>query len=505
MNPRSLEAGGHRAAANRVAANGAADWRVAPDGAASLGIAAGRVAACCVAVLCAAALSTSPALGQPDQPPGQPPDAVQDQAPFQALDHDPCQALDQAPFQALDHAPCQALDHAPDQPLDHDPCQALDHAPDQAPTPTSTPDPDQEFRAWLPVAYRGHWQVHILERSPMPDLGGCARERFTPRGGQFRINDVAVDGRGTLWFATDVGAIGVGGDGSWTHLTNDRDGLAYDWVNTVGIDVHGFPWFGAELDHRYPDGEVFLVGGVSAYFDPNLVTWRNTGDVGPGGFGRVRDIAVDRANRKWVIMGRREVIGYVHWGGVYQLSDDNLTWQYFDNEAGVDLSRADRATVDDRGVVWFETRSGLVRHEPDGTWTRDLGQGAPDPSAADLVAMPPDGSEVWTVSWPGEMNDYTTYLLHQRDRSGQWFVVGPPPDVGAHYPHDIAVDGAGNFWWVSETGSGVRWSTGEWLTYDDGGIADASYIAQATVDATGAVWFDAGSDWVRVQCPVARP
>ena len=298
---------------------------------------------------------------------------------------------------------------------------ALTHASSPVQVPTETPEMSPQ--SYFPFAANRVVHKAPLVRRAVTPFGGCERVVYTSPAGSTYLNDVAVDGRGTTWFATDRGALGMYADGSWITLLKS-DGLAEDDVQSVAIDADGNPWFGMAVDYdlsRAEGGGEYWAGGLTGYFYPSMKTWRNTGRAGPGTFGGVVDLATDGANNKWVVMGLWRLHNNIIYGSLYRLGPDEV-WEHFPRAAGVDMDRADRAFSDASGNLWVETWDGIVLRTADGTWTRDLGPGGPEASAVWSGSTDPIGRDVWLVGDGGFYRrnpDGTWHTRAVRDRRGK--------------------------------------------------------------------------------------
>lgn len=369
----------------------------------------------------------------------------------------------------------------------------LGRALDQPGTPP--PAPEMRPRGFFPYAARGVELNEPFTRSTLPPLGVCTRELITTPSGYLTFYDVAVDGRGTTWFATDRGAIGDLADGSRVRL-GVAEGLARDQARAVAIDANGFPWFGTATRYVYPSGETFEDGGLTGYFYPGTDTRRNTDSAGHGAFGPVEDLAIDGQNDKWVVMGNWRLGPMIERGGVYRLSGDDR-WEYYPTAAGIDLDDVNHVAADAFGNLWFDGWGDFVLRRADGTWTRDLGAGGPKADEVSSFTTDPTRRQVWLAVDRGD-----DVALYMRDADGIWrsFEVPRDGERGGLGAHALGVDGRGNVWFASEAQTGVRWADGrwEWFPRTD---ALGGYISWITVDARGVVWLATGSEsLVRVDC-----
>jgi Tol biopolymer transport system component len=152
----------------------------------------------------------------------------------------------------------------------------------------------------------------------------------------FCVTDIAVDGEGHIWFASE-GVIEFDGS-NWRTYTED-DGLVSNIVYDIFIDEANNKWFGT-------------YDGLSK-FDGHTWTTYSTGDSGRD---YIVAVAVDAAGRIWA--------GSYHDGASMF---DGTTWHTYTTDNGLVSNQVRSIAVDHAGHIWIGTAGGVS--EFDGhTW-----------------------------------------------------------------------------------------------------------------------------------------
>ncbi len=141
-----------------------------------------------------------------------------------------------------------------------------------------------------------------------------------------RIQHVAEDSEGYLWFATwDNGACRF--DGDEFQIFTQRDGLCSDQVNTVYMDSQGRLWFGTSQGICWYDGANFH------HLEDDGIAGRT-----------VQSIYEDREGRIWY--GGRHTLGYYDYDGTvfHDVMPLISHWS---------IPRCRGITQDPQGHLWF--------------------------------------------------------------------------------------------------------------------------------------------------------
>lgn len=405
---------------------------------------------------------------------------------------------------------------------------------------------------------------------------------FTPDGIAHGVQAIGFDISGGVWFATGDGVSRLGPDGAWEHHLEGANGPK-NLVSSMAFDQAGNAWFGTHS------------GGLNV-LRPDR-TWRTWGKADGLPFDSVSDVAVDAAQRVWVVsegyvsgsihqpavnilspdgqLTRFDVSGWIADGVIHAVAFDDQDRPWFAADTGVfaptpggawtrvgvaEGLAADRAThlqFDATGNLWVATENGLSRRDRAGTWATFRRDGfalfgasgisiAPtgyawlasgneglmgfQPEAGrepradevrqltirdglftdDVAALAEDGAGgLWlsTVAYPDE----TRGGVHHRFANGRMESFSLADGLGSPYVTDIAVDKAGNTWFVGDDyrdannqehagGLTRRSAEGAWTRFGAAdGLPGAGVPNALTVAADGTVWvgteFNPGRIW----------
>ena len=222
--------------------------------------------------------------------------------------------------------------------------------------------------------------------SPMLSLNGTWKT-YTPTDGlaSLRLQHIAEDAEGYLWFATTTGGVSRFDGDTFTNF-NTKDGLSGNQVFIVEVDHQGRVWFGCEGGVCWYDGDGFH------RLAPDI--W--------GTDSNITHLAVDRSGRLWFAgFSRRgkhpNLIGYCDDHTLHDLSP--LYARDCHNRGGFCWGIAQ----DDAGDIWFAMQW-LVHYdgrsfEPFGLEGQELKpwsveRGPPEISMNALV-QPPGGGPIW--------------------------------------------------------------------------------------------------------------
>lgn len=264
-------------------------------------------------------------------------------------------------------------------------------------------------------------------------------------GDSVYVRSLAIEAeRGTLWVGTSAGVHEVDLATQTLRNTFTRDdGLANEYVFSIGIDHQGYKWFGTNA------------GGVSRYRDGDWKTFfpmHGLADYWVYSFGSQRDGSL------WIGT----------WAGVNRVDPDSGEFTTYVEELVNEWVYS--IGVDSRDRVWFGTEGGVSMF--DGTtwreWTHADGISAANTS--NLQVSPNTG-------------------LGTRRRHDLGILSGGLPSYNPDYVFAMHID-ADDTVWIGTWGGGVGRYDGEnWttLTSRDGLAGDIVYSIARTPD--GAYWF----------------
>jgi streptogramin lyase len=160
---------------------------------------------------------------------------------------------------------------------------------------------------------------------------------------------------GSLWCATDKGAVHIGSNGS--AKTYDKStGLNDDLVTQVILDEDGSAWFVHAGVFARARSQVLAANGVSHLKKDGSVEILKYGKGLPTGF--VYAIAFEPDGTKWFATN----------GGAVRWKVDG-TNEVFDEKKGLPSSDVRSVVIDSGGTKWFATGSGLAKMDRQGTIT----------------------------------------------------------------------------------------------------------------------------------------
>lgn len=161
---------------------------------------------------------------------------------------------------------------------------------------------------------------------------------------------------GSLWCATDKGAVHIGSDGS-AKIYNKSTGLNDDLVTQVILDSDGTAWFVHAGVFRTARSQVTNANGVSHLKKDGSVEILTYGKGLPSGF--VYTIAFEPDGTRWFATNG----GAVRWkvGG---------TSEVFDEKNGLPSPDVRSIVIDKGETKWFATGSGLAKMDRQGTITK---------------------------------------------------------------------------------------------------------------------------------------
>lgn len=292
--------------------------------------------------------------------------------------------------------------------------------------------------------------------------GGAGLAQAQGRPGALRVIDtfnvgddtyvraLAMEPRtGAMWVGTSRGVHEIDvATARPRNSFNRASGLANEYVFAIGIDAHGYKWFGTNAGgvSRYKDGKwktYFPMHGLADYWVYSFASQKN-GDLWIGTWAGVN--VVDMKNLKWKTYVK-ELIN--EW--VYGLA------------------------VDARDRVWFGTEGGVSMYDGKAwrSWTHKDGLGADNPNK--LVASPNTG-----------LGTRSRHDLGLRSQDGS-------PTYNPNYVFSILVAQDQSIYAGTWGGGVSRYDGKTWrnLTVKDGLAGDIVY--SMVQDSKGVFWFGTGN------------
>ena len=222
------------------------------------------------------------------------------------------------------------------------------------------------------------WEVFSIDNTPLE---------------QGRINDIAVDLSGNVWFATLDGLL-MYDDGEWTLYSTRESNIPENHVNGVAVDAENGIWIATDYGAGWlHDGE-----------------WTNylMQDTGTGLENEeLTAIAIDRFGTVW--FGMTET-------GVCSFDGIDWTWYFSTNTPELTGYRIQNIFAHSDSSVWFATDSGAVSYR-NGIWTHhEVPIPGTNPSTINVVNYIEDGQGniyLVTVSsvWKYDGNTWSEYPI----------------------------------------------------------------------------------------------
>ncbi len=312
--------------------------------------------------------------------------------------------------------------------------------------------------------------------TPTPESGmpGAAWRTFHTSTGPNPVTNsirrLFVDRQGRLW-AGGVGGLSVYDGRAWIGYTPENSGLVADDVQSITQGPDGRMWVGTGSGISVFDGKerwqtIASGDGTSGLLD-------NTVNV----------IRFDAQGRAWI--GSR--------GGLSMFDPRQQrgpSWQtYTEANTGIDLRDVRDLAVDRQGRVWVVTTiSDVYVLSGDRQWTTITREEYGLQSfSLESIGVDPSG-RVWLGSFDG------LTVFDPGPSGGKWTVMQPfPKDSGSATVFDIAFDPQGQAW-IGCYGGLARETGAGWIDYtrEDAPLPDDSVSAVA-VDPRGHVWLGSSS------------
>lgn len=291
------------------------------------------------------------------------------------------------------------------------------------------------------------------------------------------VNDVAQDGMGYMWFATQAGLNRYDGHEIrvYEHRSEDTGSLSHNFVRTLFVDHDGSLWAGTDR-------------GVNRY-DPAADQFDRQ-PLGPAlSHQRVRKVTRVSSGDLWIA-----TLG----GGLFRFQADG-TMTRFQHQPGEPRSLPSNLVMaihqDQRGSLWIGTEGGgLARFEPaDATF--EVFRNLPDDPASlsdnDVLSIDEDlNGGLWIGTAKGGMNLFdgqsNRFVHHRHDPEN-------PYSLGGGQVRTTFQDTRGSLWVGTETGlSEWRPSIGGFINYRRD-PADRSSLVNNRInaiieDASGVLW-----------------
>lgn len=302
-------------------------------------------------------------------------------------------------------------------------------------------------------------------------------------GANIYVRALAIEA-GTLWVGTSMGVMEI--ELATQNLLNTftrQDGLANEYIFAIGVDIHGYKWFGTNAGgaSRYRDGDwqvYFPMHGLADYWvyafaeQRDGIFWIGTWD----GANRVDLDTMEFTTFK------EELIN--EW--VYGLAVDSKDRVWFGTEGGVSMldgeqwtewNHADGIGAANEAALPASANTGL------GTRTRhDLsvivdGQESYNPNYV-FAAFADANDRIWVGTWGGGVS---------RFEGGSWHNLSMQDGLAGNIVYSIAQDNAGAYWFGTNRGVS-RYDGRSFSNYDAASGLPGNHVYAIAVTPGNDVW-----------------
>ncbi len=304
-------------------------------------------------------------------------------------------------------------------------------------------------------------------------------------GDEVYVRSLALEpAHDALWVGTSVGVMEIDLNTTDVRNTFTRDDpLANEYVFAIGIDSHGYKWFGTNAGgvSRYRDDEwkvFFPMHGLADYW---VYAFAEQAE-GPFWIGTWAGVnAVDLATLEFTTY-LKELIN--EW--VYGIAVDSNDRVWFGTEGGITMldrgrwthwTHADGLGAPNVAGLSPSTNTGLGTRRRDDLTVLSEGNESYNPNYVFSVHV--DAADtVWAGTWGGGVARYD---------GTQWHNLTSRDGLAGNIVYSIARDAEGVFWFGTNKGLS-RYDGKHWRTFDrSSGLLENHVYAIAT-QANGDVW-----------------
>lgn len=291
--------------------------------------------------------------------------------------------------------------------------------------------------------------------------------------------------KNTLWVGTSVGVLEVDlADNSVRNTFTRDNGLANEYVFSIGVDKDGYKWFGTNAGgaSRYRDGQwktYFPMHGLADYWVFSFANQRN-GDLWIGTWAGVNRVALQTMKFTTYVKGLIN-----EW--VYGIAVDNQDRIWFGTEGGISMfdgkvwrswSHKDGLGAPNKNHLAPSTNTGLgTRSRHDLSMLSGNGKLTYNPSYVLALQITPDQS-VWAATWGGGVSRFD---------GKHWRNFTTRDGLAGDIVYSIAQEPNGVLWFGTDAGVS-RYDGKSWHNYSKrDGLLENNVYALA-VAPNGDIW-----------------
>ena len=268
------------------------------------------------------------------------------------------------------------------------------------------------------------------------------RNTFTRKEGLANeyVFSVGIDHKGNKWFGTNAGGVSRYKDGNWKTFF-PMHGLADYWIYCFASQKDGTMWIGTWAGANKVDPKS---GKFTTYVRELINEW-------------VYGLGVDSKDRVW--FGTE--------GGVSMF--DGKTWKSWTHKDGMGAPNTDQLT--------FSANTGLGTRSRHDLATMNEGRSTYNPNYVFSIHVAPDDS-IWAGTWGGGVSRFD---------GKRWTNLTTTDGLAGNIVYSIAQHGDGAFWFGTNRGVS-RWDGKRWQNFGraEGLLEDNVYALAVTPQ--GEVW-----------------
>jgi len=286
------------------------------------------------------------------------------------------------------------------------------------------------------------------------------------------VDDIVIDSYNGVWFVHRDANKGVTlyDRAAWEWFVTYNNRLPTNTVTAVGAFDDGTVWFAT-------DEGIYSGKAVELLYKDRIEWTLYTRDDGLESVD-IDDIFIDADDNVWAIYNRSEKKGVSRF--------DGESWVTFNEQSGLKSNSVIAMTQDTDGAICFGTTMGISRYDGS-SWTHYPGDDRlASPNIFD-IAQTPDG-----IMWFGTDKGLSSY------DGDSWMTYRAGSESLANDIIQVKAHTDGTIWCLSSNGRLMSFSDGRFtehpLTTLDDGTERVLKIGCFTIDDSGRIWTDAGSE-----------
>ncbi len=283
------------------------------------------------------------------------------------------------------------------------------------------------------------------------------------------LRDVAVDGAGNIWLASQFGVVRFDGSTFTVHNTTSHPGLASDGILAIAVAANGDVWAGTDF-------------GVSVFDGSSYVTYTTVDGLGEN---QVTNIKQALNGDIW--------IGTINGVTMYR----NSTFTAY-TSPNIPFGGVTHIAFASNGDVWLSGGlGGVIIYDGSTFSTLTTADGLLSNRIRSIAF---DGQDKWVATSKG-ISTFGSTDQHILDHTRPFIL--PPPDT-LNPVTDIAIDSHGVVWagvyvdYLVTEGGVCAYDGDSWVQYETSDGLAGPNVRRLAVDANDAVWVTSSSGLTRI-------